>query len=176
MNLRSIVRGVFGVAVVLGLVFGQETRVLAGSTGQITGKVSDSTTGAAIAGVSIAALSPSSTYRTTTDAKGYFAIVNVFPDTYRVTASASGYQTAMADGNSVVQNETAVVNISLSREATVLGHVTVRGVTTIVQPHVTADQYVLTAASANSTNGSGGSMALYQTPGIVGTLPGVVPD
>src|SRR5579863_8163802 len=139
MNLRSIVRGVVGVAVVLGLVFGQETRVLAGSTGQITGKVADSTTGAAIAGASITASSPSGTYRTSTDAKGYFAIVNVFPDSYRVTASAAGYQTAMSDGNSVVQNETAVANLSLAREATVLGHVTVRGVTTVVQPNVTAD-------------------------------------
>ena len=176
MNLRLIVRGVVGVALVLGLVFGQETRVLAGSTGQITGKVTDSTTGAAVAGVSITATSPSGTYRTATDAKGYFAIVNVFPDTYRVSASASGYQTADLDGNSVVQNETAVVNISLAKEAAVLGHVIVRGVTTVVQPHVTADQYVLTAASANSTNGAGGSYGLYQTPGIVGTLPGVVPD
>ena len=176
MNLRSIVRGVVGVAIVLGLVFGQETRVLAGSTGQITGKVTDSSTGAAIAGVSITAASPSGTYRTTTDTKGYFAIVNVFPDTYRVTALASGYQTASSDGNSVVQNETDVVNVALTKEVTLLAHVTVRGVSTVVQPHVTADQYVLTAAGSNSTNGSGGSFALYQTPGIIGTLPGVVPD
>ena len=176
MNLRSIIRGVFGVALVLGLVFGQETRVLAGSTGQITGKVTDSTAGVGVAGVDITASSPSGTYRATTNAKGYFAIVNVFPDTYRVTAAASGYQTAMSDGNSVVQNESDVVNITLTRQLTVLGHVMARGVTTVVQPHVTADQYVLTAASSDSTDGSGGAFALYQTPGIVSTLPGAAPD
>lgn len=173
---HKILRGVFGVALVLGLVFGQETRVLAGSTGQITGKVTDSATGAAVAGASITAVSPSGTYRAASDAKGYFAIVNVYPDTYQVTATAAGYHSVVSDGNSVIQNNTAVVNLSLAREATVIGHVTVRGVTTVVQPNVTADQYVLTAAAANSTNGAGGSMGLYQTPGIVGTLPGVTPD
>ena len=173
---HKILRGVFGVALVLGLVFGQETRVLAGSTGQITGKVTDSTTGAAVAGASITAMSPSGTYRTSSDARGYFAIVNVTPDTYRVSVSAAGYQTAMSDGNSVIQDESEVVNISLAKEATVLGHVTVRGVTTVVQPNVTADQYTLTASSANATNGSGGSYGLYQTPGIIGTLPGVTMD
>ena len=173
---RKILRGVFGVVLVLGLVFGQETRVLAGSTGQITGKVTDAATGAAISGASITAASPSGTYRTTTDARGDFAVVNVYPDTYRVAASAAGYQTAMSEGNSVIQNNSAVVNLALSRQTTVLGHVTVHGVTTVVQPNVTADQYVLTAAGANSTNGSGGSMSLYQTPGIIGTLPGVTLD
>ncbi|HEY7993405.1 MAG TPA: TonB-dependent receptor [Candidatus Eremiobacteraceae bacterium] len=172
----KILRGVFGVALVLGLVFGQETRVLAGSTGQITGKVTDSVTGAAVAGAGITAVSPSGTYRTTTDARGDFAVVNVYPDTYRVTASAAGYQTAMSDGNSVIQNNSAVVNIALSKQLTVLSHVTVRGATSVVQPSVTADQYVLTASAANSTNGSGGSMSLYQTPGIIGTLPGVTLD
>ena len=173
---HKILRGVFGVALVLGLVFGQETMVLAGSTGQITGKVTDSSTGAAVAGASITASSPSGTYRTTTDARGNYAVVSVYPDTYRVTASAAGYQTAMLEGNSVIQNNSAVVNFTLSREATVLGRVSVHGVTTVVQPNVTADQYVLTAASANSTNGSGGSLSLYQTPGIIGTLPGVTLD
>ena len=172
---RKILRGVLGVALVLGLLLGQGTRVLAGSTGQITGRVTD-VSGAAVAGAGITAVSPSATYRTTTDAKGDFAVVNVYPDTYRVTASAAGFQTAMSDGNSVIQNNSTVVNLVLSKQLTVLSHVTVRGATSVVQPHVTADQYVLTAASANSTNGSGGSMSLYQTPGIIGTLPGVTLD
>jgi len=172
----KILRGALVAAVAFGFVLCQETMVLAGSTGQIVGKVTDSQSGAPIAGASVTATSPTGQYRATTDARGSFAIVNVYPDTYRVTASAAGYQAALSDGNSVIQNNTTVVDIQLAKATTVLGRVTVRGVTTVVQPSVTPDQYVLTASAADSTNGSGGSYGLYQTPGIIGTLPGVTLD
>jgi hypothetical protein len=173
---HKILRSAMGAAVVFGLLFCQETRVLAGSTGEITGRVTDATTNAPIAGASVSAISYTGTYKATSDAKGYFAIVNVFPDTYRITATAAGYQTGMSDGNTVDQNNSTVVNIALAKQTTVLGRVTVRGATTVVQPNVTPDQYVLTAAASNATNGSGGSYGLYQTPGIIGTLPGVTLD
>jgi carboxypeptidase family protein len=173
---HKILRSVLGAAVVLGLLFGQETRVLAGSTGQITGRVVDSTTNAPIALAAVTAISPTGTYKAVTSSNGYYAIVNVFPDTYRITVTAAGYQPGMADGYTVNQNNSTVVNLALSREATVLGRVSVRGVMSVVQPTVAADQYVLTAAAADATNGSGGSMSLYQTPGIIGTLPGVTLD
>jgi hypothetical protein len=173
---QKILRGVIGASVVLGLVFGQETRVLASSTGQITGRIFDATTNAPIAQAAVTAVSPTGIYKAVTGANGYFAIVNVYPDTYRVSASATGYQTAMSEGNTVDQNGSTTVNIGLSKDATVLGRVSVRGATTVVQPNVPADQYVLTASAANATNGSGGSMSLYQTPGIIATLPGVTLD
>lgn len=173
---QKILRGVIGAAVVFGLVFGQETRVLASSTGQITGRVTDATTNAPIASADVTAVSPTGTYKAVSNANGYFAIVNVYPDTYRVSVTAAGYQPNMLDGNTVGQNNSTIVNISLSKEVAVLGHVSVRGATTVIQPTVPADQYVLTASAANATNGSGGSMSLYQTPGIIATLPGVTLD
>jgi hypothetical protein len=173
---HKILRGAVGAAVVLTLVFGQETRVLASSTGQITGRIFDAATNSPIAQAAVTAVSPTGIYKAVTGANGYYAIVNVYPDTYRVSASATGYQTAMSDGNTVDQNSSTTVNIGLSKDATVLGRVSVRGATTVVQPNVAADQYVLTASAANATNGSGGSMSLYQTPGIIATLPGVTLD
>lgn len=173
---QKILRCVIGAAVVLSMVLGQETRVLASATGQITGHITDATTHTPIAGAAVTAASPTGVYKATTDARGYFAIVNVYPDTYRVSATAAGYQTNLVDGITVDQNNSISADIQLTKEATVLGRVTVRGVMSVVQPNVAPDQYVLTASAANATNGSGGSMSLYQTPGIIGTLPGVTLD
>lgn len=173
---KKYLRGVAIAAFALAFVLCQENVALAGSTGQLTGRVVDASTGAAIAGASVTAVSTTGTYRAVTRSNGYYAMVAVYPDTYRVTVTAEGYSPAMSDGNTVNQNVSTNVDFTLTKTATVLGHVTVRGVTTVVQPSVPADQYVLTASSANSTNGSGGSMSLYQTPGIIATLPGVTLD
>src|SRR5438128_12007888 len=111
---HRILRGVAGAAVVLGILFAQATGVLASSTGQITGRITDATTSSPIAGAAVTAVSPSSTYKAVSGANGYYAIVNVYPDTYRVTATASGYQPNMSDGNTVNQNNSTVVDITLS--------------------------------------------------------------
>jgi len=172
----KILRGGLGAAVVLALVLCQENLALAGSTGQITGRVVDANTNAPIAGANVTAVSPTGSYKAVTGSNGYYAIVSVYPDTYRISVTAEGYSAALSDGNTVNQGSTTAVDFTLTKTTTVLGHVTVRGVTTVVQPSVPADQYVLTASAADATNGSGGSMSLYQTPGIIATLPGVTLD
>src|SRR5215469_15979055 len=174
--LTKILRGGFGAAVVLALVLCQENLALASATGQITGRVVDASTNAPIAGANVTAVSPTGNYKAVTGSNGYFAMVNVYPDTYTVSVTAAGYTAAMSQGNTVNQNVSTTVDFSMTKTTTVLGHVTVRGVTTVVQPSVPADQYVLTASAADATNGSGGSMSLYQTPGIIATLPGVTLD
>lgn len=172
----KILRGGLGAAVVLALVLCQENLALASATGQITGRVVDASSQAPIAGANVTAVSPTGSYKAVTGSNGYYAMVNVYPDTYRVTVTAAGYSAALSDGNTVNQNVSTTVDFSMTKTTTVLGHVTVRGVTTVVQPSVPADQYVLTASAADATNGSGGSMSLYQTPGIIATLPGVTLD
>lgn len=172
----KILRGGLGAAVVLALVLCQENLALAGSTGQLTGRVVDASTNAPIAGANVTAVSPTGSYKAVTGSNGYYAMVNVYPDTYRLSVTAEGYTSALSDGNTVNQGSTTAVDFTLAKSTTVLGHVTVRGVTTVVQPSVPADQYVLTASAADATNGSGGSMSLYQTPGIIATLPGVTLD
>jgi Carboxypeptidase regulatory-like domain len=172
----KILRGGLGVAVALTIVLCQENLALASATGQITGRVVDASTNAPIVGAMVTAVSPTGSYKAVTASNGYYAMVDVYPDTYRITVTAEGYSAALSDGNTVNQNVSTSVDFTLTKTTTVLGHVTVRGVTTVVQPSVPADQYVLTASAANATNGSGGSMSLYQTPGIIATLPGVTLD
>ncbi|MBC5825889.1 MAG: TonB-dependent receptor [Candidatus Eremiobacteraeota bacterium] len=175
MNQRSL-RIVVGVAAAFALVFGQATRTLAASTGELSGHVTDAATHAPVAGARVTAISPTGKYTATTRANGFYAIVNVFPDTYTVTASAVGYEVTSSPGNTVNQEQNTGVNLELSKQIKSLGQIAVRGQAALVQPNTAPDQYTLNAAAVNSTNGSGGSYGLYQTPGVIGTLPGVTLD
>lgn len=176
MRVSTLNRIIVFVSVFLLVVFGQATRILAGTTGEIAGTITDASTAAPIAGAHITAVSPSGTYKTISNTRGYYAIVNVFPDTYSLTVSAEGFQTTTSAGNTVNQDQVTPVSIAMNKEVRSLGRVTVRSATSVVQPNTAPDQYVLNAANVDATNGSGGSYGLYQTPGVIGTLPGVTTD
>src|SRR5579863_449329 len=101
-------------------------RVLAGTTGSISGTVTDGQTGAPISGVAVSATSPSAVQTSTTDAKGFFTIQALPPDTYAVTFSKVGYQTTTAAGVTVLQDQTASTSLAMQPLAKLLGKVPVR--------------------------------------------------
>ena len=158
----------------LALVFGgtalSTTAAFAGSTGNLTGTVT-SAAGQAIAGASVSAAAPTGTYRSTTDAKGFFSIVNMSPDTYTVTVAATGYATTSVTGANIFQEQTLVLNFTLQPEAKVLGRVTTTAQkTNLVQPNVTSDTYNVTAKQMNTILGDTTHHTLYdvlwRTPGV----------
>src|SRR5690348_8953798 len=112
----KILRGGLGVAVALTIVLCQENLALAGATGQITGRVVDASTNAPIAGANVTAVSPTGTYKAATGSNGYYAMVNVYPDTYRITVTAEGYSAALSDGNTVNQNVSTTVDFTMTKE------------------------------------------------------------
>jgi hypothetical protein len=61
------------------------------TTGTLTGKVTDSASGAGIAGVSVAMTGAS----TTTDSSGNYTIEGIPPGTYVITFSKTGYQSVV---------------------------------------------------------------------------------
>ena len=148
----------------------QAQPALAGSTGNLTGTVTNES-GAPVAGATVSAAAPTGSRKVTTDAKGFFSIVNISPDTYTVTASASGYDTAVIDGETVFQDQTLSVKLTLHRTAAVLAHITTTAQkTNLVQPNVTSDTYNVTATQMNTILGDSTHHTLYdvlwRTPGV----------
>jgi thermitase len=84
-------------------------------SGSITGKVTDSATGSAIAGATVS----DGTRSAITDASGNYAISSVPPGSYTVTASKDGYQ-ASSLSVSVVSGQTAVADFALAVTAPVV--------------------------------------------------------
>lgn len=149
---------------------------LAGTTGGISGHVTDAT-GAPLAGAKVAAMSPSQSASATTDAKGFYAILNLSPDTYSVTATKDGYDAVTISGFTVQADQSTRVDLALKPGAKVLGHVTTSAQVSVVSHTVTGDLYAVNAQAINTYQGSaGGAETLYSQNGVVGSLPGVLRD
>src|ERR1700760_1739375 len=86
---RTLRRAGLAVALLVAFLV-QGTWVLAGTTGSLSGQVTDET-GAPVAGASVKAASASQTATGTTDAGGHFSFISLAPDTYVLTVTKQGY-------------------------------------------------------------------------------------
>src|SRR5579864_2941291 len=116
---------------IAGCIFLLPAIVRAGTTGEISGSVSDLVTHAPIAGAGITVVSPTSRYKAVSDSTGFYAIINVFPDTYVVTASATGYDSRTINGNTVNQDQTLTVSFELVKIVKTLARIQVKGITNL---------------------------------------------
>jgi hypothetical protein len=152
----------------------QGTWVLAGTTGTISGTVTDQN-GAPVAGVRVTATSPSQNASVTSDAKGFYSVLNLSPDTYTITASKTGYDPSTLNGVTVTADQNANGDIKVHATTAVLGHVTATAQAGAVSKTVTGDLYAVNASKISAYQGSGGGAeSLYSQNAVVGSLPGVV--
>jgi hypothetical protein len=101
---------------VLGLLaafMSQASWASAGTLGGISGVITDSKTGAPIAGVRLQISSPSQTITTTTDAHGHYVVFSLQPDEYTVTAEKDGYGTGSFPGYAVFADQTQLYDFQL---------------------------------------------------------------
>src|SRR2546428_8967876 len=84
----------------------------AGTTGKIAGHVKDSQTNEALAGVNV--VIDGTTLGAATDVEGYFAILNVPPGRYTVSASAIGYTRESVTDVAVSVDLTTTLDLQLA--------------------------------------------------------------
>jgi hypothetical protein len=92
----------------------QATMALAGTSGGISGTITDAKTGAPIAGARLQISSPSQSVKTTTDARGRFFVYALQPDDYTVSALKDGYVAASFSGYPVFADQTQVYYLKLT--------------------------------------------------------------
>ena len=147
---------------------------LAGTTGAIHGRVVDSASGAPISGAKITASSPSQVETVTSDAGGAFVFISLSPDTYTITASKDGYDTASLPGITVVADQARNIGVTLQKTLKTIGTVTTRATASLVRPGTTSDVYSINAATQKASAALAGSGSLNQAYGSVASAPGVV--
>jgi len=147
----------------------------AASTGQITGYVTDARTKAPLAGVTIAANSPSARYSAKTDANGHFAIVGVDLETYTLSAQSPGYDPYSLTGATVTADEAYRFDVQLSRPLRTITRTVTRGrpTTSAFQPDQTVDRYTVNAQGIEQLLGK-----TFNTNGkeLLAELPSVTID
>ena len=73
------------------------TPLLAGTTGSLTGTLTDAS-GAAVGGAKLTVVSPSQSATTLTDSSGRFTFLSLAPDTYALSGELQGYDTVSISG------------------------------------------------------------------------------
>jgi hypothetical protein len=152
------------------------TAVLAGTTGGLSGLVSDAATGQPIGGARITAASPSEIASTTTDSGGHYNFLDLAPDTYAVSVEATGYQSTLQPGVTVIADNTRVLALSAQKALRTIGSVTARSASSLVKPGVTADVYSVNPTTQNKVAAAGGGGTLDSAWSALATVPGVAID
>jgi len=143
-----------------------------GTTGIISGTVTDTATGEKLAGVNVIVKGTNLT--TVTDETGYYVITNVPPGEHKVAASLVGYADAQMEKVSVLMDVTATVDFALEQSVAVGEEVVVTEARPMIQRDVVPTMYVVENAHEQMVRTQ--PNLLYQTQGIVITQPGVVAD
>src|SRR5580704_9487737 len=114
MNNRRTLRQVVVALILLVSFLCQGTWALAGTTGGLSGQVTDDK-GAPVAGAAVKVSSPSQTASATTDAGGHYSFLALAPDTYTVSATKDGYTPASYPGVTVFADNTETIAITLAK-------------------------------------------------------------
>lgn len=160
------------VAFIMGVMLVPQT-AYAGTTGNISGTVTDAS-GKPVADVVITAASASQTGQGTTDAKGFYSVVNLTPDTYTVSFQKQGFQALSVPGVTVFQDQTITVNEKLQTQLKTIASVRSSGASNLVKSNQGSDVYNVTGQQLSAaTNPVDTHETLYQylaiTPGVTGT-------
>jgi hypothetical protein len=165
-------RVVAAIALILSL-FCQGTWVLAGTTGTLSGTVTDAATHSPLAGAKVTVVSPSQTASTTTDRSGHFVFLALPPDTYTVTVTEAGYDQASVSGQTVIADAQQTLSIGANKTLQTIGKVTSRAASALVKPGTTADVYSVDALSQDKSAALGGGGTLNSAWSALVSVPGV---
>jgi hypothetical protein len=144
----------------------------AGTTGGISGVVSEFGTATPLAGVAVNVTSPSQSASTTTDARGHFAFVSLAPDEYTVSLQKPGYTPGSYAGVAVFADAQQTLTLSMRVALKTIANVTSRSASSLVRPGTTADLYSVNAAQQERTAVLGGGGSLNSAYSAIASVPG----
>jgi outer membrane receptor protein involved in Fe transport len=115
----------------------------AGTTGKITGKVTDSKTKEALPFVNV--IVEGTNLGAATDIDGNYVILNVPPGKYNIRAQYIGYQTVLVENIEVNIDLTTTVDFELSESTVNLQEVVIQGAQDLIKKDVTSSQSLITS-------------------------------
>ncbi len=167
-------RGVLAALLILAFVLQGTISVLAGTTGSISGVVTNSSTNAPITGASVTASSPSQTATAKTDASGHFTFISLAPDTYNVSVPAGERARCLRHlRRHGPSGPDATVTLTSAATLRTIGSTTARSASALVKPGTTVDVYSINPVSQDKASVMGGGGLLNSAWSAVTTVPGV---
>jgi hypothetical protein len=160
-------------ALLLVFALGSHVASATGTTGSLSGTVTDAKTGLPLAGVKVDAVSPTGSSIATTNAKGFFSFTGLAPDTFTVSFEFAGFQATSVTGVTIFADQVQEVNAKLEKSLTTIGSVTTRSPGGAFQPKQTQDTYTVTASQIETIQGRADSIS---ESNLLVSLPGATFD
>ncbi len=171
MNRTTFRRAVLAVVLLVSMLC-QGTWALAGTTGGLSGTVTDAQSNAPIAGANVTVSSPSQTATGTTDSTGHFAFLSLAPDTYTIAVEHAGYEPITVPGNPVFADTVQRVGVRMATQLKTIATVRSQGAGSLVRSGTTADVYAVNAAQQQAVAAVGGGGGLNSAYSAIATVPG----
>jgi hypothetical protein len=145
----------------------------AGTTGGLTGTVTDTDTKKPVVGATVSVVSPSQSLSTKTDVQGHFTFVSLIPDTYVVAVEQQGYESATLQGITVLADQSQTLAIPVKQKLEEIGHASAQAPSNLIKPGTTADVYSVSAAQQSRVAALGGGGSLNSAYSGIASVPGV---
>ena len=154
---------------ILIILWGSLPQLYAGTTGKISGRILDATTGDPLAGANI--LLEGTSLGAAANLDGYYVILNVPPGNYTMKASMIGYSTYTIINVRVNIDLTSTVNFNMqSTVVSISGEVTVVAERPVVQKDISASQANIEAEQVNALPVQRVQEVVGLQAGIIGSL------
>ena len=144
----------------------------AGTTGGLSGTITDSDTHAPVAGARVTVTSPSQTVSADADAAGHFVFVSLAPDTYTVTLAKPGYDSVSFGGAIVFADAQQTLTFLMHKTLKTIAHVTSQSASNLVRSGTTADIYSVNAAQQERVSALGGGSNMNSAFSAIASVPG----
>jgi Carboxypeptidase regulatory-like domain/TonB dependent receptor len=145
---------------------------IAGTTGGMSGTVTETGSMVPIAGAKVTANSPSQLAIAISDASGHFAFVSLAPDEYTVSVEKTGYESATYPGVTVFADAQQTLSLAMHKSLTTIASVKSRASSDLVRAGTTADLYSVNAAQQERVSALGGGGALNSAYSAIASVPG----
>ncbi len=144
----------------------------AGTTGGLSGTVTEAGASAPVAGARVTVTSPSQTASSITDSGGHFHFVSLAPDEYTATIEKSGYDTISYGGIAVFADAQQTLSFTLRKSLKTIANVSSRATSSLVRPGTTADLYSVNAQQQERLSVLGGGGNLNSAYSAIASVPG----
>ncbi|MBV9270504.1 MAG: TonB-dependent receptor, partial [Candidatus Eremiobacteraeota bacterium] len=177
-TIADIARAFFAFTLSVAVMFSCCTGVRAGTTGRISGAVTDAASGKPLADVRVTAVSPSQTAVTTTGPDGRYVFISLMPDTYLLSIERGGYEPVSISGVSVFADQTQTIPVEMRGSLKTIASVTSRSSISPVKSGTTTDLYSVNPAVTRAAAPVGGGANMNNAYSAIAAMPGayVPPD
>ena len=141
--------------------------MFSGTTGKITGKITDNTTNEPLIGANI--ILEGTILGAATDLDGNYVVLNIPPGTYNLRISMVSYRTAIVEEVKIVADQTTNITLGLEPTDLELDEIIVSAETPLVQKDLTSSISVMTREEIEELPVASFTELLQLQAGVVGS-------